>query len=243
MSGHSHWAGIKHKKGLEDAKRAKVFGKLARAIVIAAREKGPNPDANPSLRLAIEKAKAANMPAENVERALKRGAGGTSEAALEEFLYEAFSPGGIAVLIEGITDNKNRTLNEIKKILQDHGGRLAELGSVRWMFERKGAILLGLGEDGLGADRELAVIDAGAEEMAKDAGETTIYTAPEKMMEVKRRLEEMQLPIASAGFAYLPKNPSPIPDQGSRRTLEKFLEALDEHDDVQELYVNAVLAS
>jgi YebC/PmpR family DNA-binding regulatory protein len=142
MSGHSHWAGIKHKKGIEDAKRAKVFTKLARVIVVAAREKGWNPDMNPSLRLAIEKARAANMPTDKIERAIERGSGKGGEEALEGFCYEAFGPGSVATLIEGITDNKNRTFGEVRKIITDHGGRMAEQGSVQWMFNRKGLISL-----------------------------------------------------------------------------------------------------
>ena len=238
MSGHSHWAGIKHKKGIADAKRAKVFAKLARVIVIAAREKGGNPDMNPSLRLAIEKARAGNMPADNIERAIKRGTGEGGGEMLEGFLYEAFGPAGVAVLIEGITDNKNRTLGELRKIMQDHGGRMAEQGSVQWMFDRRGVAVLSNIQYPISNDAELKIIDAGAEDIQATEDGILVYTAPDAVMEVKKKLEEAGLTVQEAGFDYIPKNPIAVTGENTRKQLEAFFEALDEHDDVQELYAN-----
>lgn len=234
MSGHSHWAGIKHKKGIEDAKRAKVFAKLARVITIATREKGGNPDMNPSLRLAVEKARAANMPSDNIERAIKRGTGGEEGSALEGFCYEAFAPGGVAILIEGITDNKNRTLSEIRKILSTHGGRMAEQGSVQWMFDRRGCLAITTPDSEL----ELKIIDAGAEDIKQTEQETLVYTAPDKVMEVKKNLEGSGIAVSSMSFAYIPKNPMPAEDDATQKNLERLFDALDEHDDVQEIYAN-----
>ncbi|MDO8557925.1 MAG: YebC/PmpR family DNA-binding transcriptional regulator [bacterium] len=239
MSGHSHWSGIKHKKGIEDAKRAKVFAKMARFIVIAARGKGGNPDMNPALRMAIEKARAANMPADNIERAIKRGTGEGLEETLEGFLYEAFAPGGAAVLIEGITDNKNRTLSEVRKIISDQGGRMAEQGSVQWMFERKGLITLSKdAPENSSSDAEMRIIDAGAEDIRQSDEHINVYTAPDKVMEVKKRLDEVGIKVESAGFDYVPKMLGPAPDEKIKQKLEEFFEALDEHDDVQEIYSN-----
>src|SRR3989338_5375699 len=238
MSGHSHWAGIKHKKGIADAKRAKVFAKLARVIVITAREKGDNPDMTPGRRLAIEKARAANMPADNIERAIKRGAGKAEGEALEGFVYEAFGPAGSAMLIEGITDNKNRTLGELRKIMQDRGGRMAEQGSVAWMFERRGFTIISSTQYPISSDVELKIIDAGAEDIQQTEDGALVYTAPDKVMEVKKKLEEAGFAVQEAGFDYVPKNPVAISDEKERGRLEEFFEALDEHDDVQAVYAN-----
>lgn len=241
MSGHSHWAGIKHKKGIADAKRAKVFTKIARVITVAAREKGGDPAANASLRMAIEKARAANMPADNIERAMKRGTGDIEGGKLEGFLYEAYGPGGVALLIEGITDNKQRTLPEIKKVLAEHGGRFAEQGSVLWMFERKGFLSVPFEEGAQKEGLELKIIDAGAEDVRERGEAFGVYTAPEKLMETKKRLEEADIQVASAGFDYVEKTPATSLDEGSKKKLENLFEALDEHDDVQEIYSNAQL--
>lgn len=241
MSGHSHWAGIKHKKGIEDAKRAKIFAKLARVIVIAAREKGANLDMNPGLRVAVEKARAANMPSDNIDRAIKHGTGEGSTEALEGFLYEVFGPGGAAVLIEGITDNKNRTWNEIRKMVSDHGGRMADPGSVQWMFERKGYLAVTVDRPQLTVDMEgieLKIIDAGADDIESRADGIVAYTAPDKLMEAKKNLEAASFRVLETGFEYLSKNPIPVTDEKTRGSLEKFFEALDDHDDVQEIYSN-----
>lgn len=241
MSGHSHWAGIKHKKGIEDARRAKIFAKMARFIVIAARDKGGDPAMNPSLRMAVEKARSVNMPADNIERAIKRGTGEGEGMALEGVLYEAFGPGGAAVLIEGITDNKNRTLPEVRKIVTEHGGRMADPGSVAWMFERKGYLTVPTDDKNqmTNDDVELKAIDAGADDIKKGDEGVVVYTAPDKLMEVKKNLEGAGIAIRETGFEYIAKNALPPSDEKTQAQLEKFFEALDEHDDVQEIYSNA----
>ncbi len=177
MSGHSHWAGIKHKKAITDARRGKVFSKISRLITIAAKEKGGDPETNPKLKLAIEKAKELNVPKENIERAIKRGTGQLAGAQMEEFIYEAYGPAGVAVIIEGITDNKNRTLAEIKHVLGRFEGKLAEAGSVKYLFDKK-------------------------------------------------------------GDEWLAKYPLEITDEKSKTQLEKLFEALDENEDVQDIYSN-----
>lgn len=240
MSGHSHWAGIKHKKGIEDAKRAKVFAKMARIIVIAARERGGDPATNSTLRMVIEKARGANMPADNIERAIKRATGEGASDALEGFLYEAFGPGGAAILVEGITDNKNRTLPEVRKIITEHGGRMADPGSLQWMFERKGYLELATSnQQPVTSEMELKVIDAGAEDLKQTDAGLVVYTAPEKLMEVKKSLEGAGIAVGETGFEYIAKNPVSVSDEKVREQLEKFFEVLDEHDDVQEIYSNS----
>lgn len=237
MSGHSHWAGIKHKKGLEDAKRGKVFSKLGKTISVAARDHGPDPASNPTLRVAIEKAREANMPNDNIERAIKRGTGELEGAKLEEITLEIFGPEGAAILAEGITDNKNRTLSDIKKILSGHNAKLANEGGVKWMFSRKGVLTI----NARGKNREaleLTVIDAGAEDLLwNDEGDLVVYTSPETLDEVKQKLEKEGLVIISSGLEWMPQNPIDLgPEQ--RMKLEKLFEALDEYEDVQEIYSN-----
>jgi len=236
MSGHSHWAGIKHKKGLEDVKRGKVFSKLGKMISVAVRDQGGDPDTNPRLRVAIEKAHEENMPNENIERAIKRGAGEIEGVKFEQIVLEIVAPDGVAILAETITDNKNRTLSEIKRILSEHNAKLASEGSVKWMFSQKGvASLNSAGRDKEGL--ELTAIDAGAEDIAWDEDLLTIYTAPENIEILKQNLEQKNLPAESSEIAWVPQNPVQI-DLGQREKLEKLLEALDDYEDVQEIYSN-----
>ena len=236
MSGHSHWAGIKHQKGIKDAKRAKVFTKLAKPIIIAAREGGGNPDTNFKLRMAIDKAREFNMPKENIERAIKRGTGELKEERIEEIIYEAMGPGGIMMLIKTTTDNKNRTLSEIKTILTKNGGKFAEAGSAMWNFEQIGSVLLDLQEKD--ADEiELVAIDAGAKDIQVEAEAMRIFTAPSDLQKVQENLEKRHFKIEEAGLAYLPKNTVKI-DENTQMDYEKLLEALDEQDDVEEIYDN-----
>lgn len=237
MSGHSHWAGIKHKKALEDAKRGNVFGKLGKMISVAVREKGPDPATNPKLRVVIEKAQESNMPKENVERAIKRGAGELEGITLEEIVLEIYGPEGVAIMVEGITDNKNRTLSEIKKILSLHGAKLANEGSVRWMFNQKGLISV----QSSPKDKEsveLKAIDAGAEDISWDEDSIlSVYTSPETVESTRQTLEHGGLQIKSARLEWVAQNPiETTPKQ--REKLEKLFEALDEYDDVQEIYSN-----
>ena len=241
MSGHSHFSSIKHKKGIEDAKRGKLFSKLARQISVASREKGSDPEMNSFLRLVIEKAKEFNMPKENIERAIKRGAGELEEERLEEILYEAYGPGGIAVIIEGITDNKNRSLGEIKQILNQAGGKLANEGSVKWMFERKGCITLLITNNNEYANKkdelELAAIEAGAQDIYWHEDVLDIYTNPEELEKVKKVLDEKKINIESASLDWVAKNEVEL-EEKQKNAAGKLFEALDENEAVQEIYSN-----
>jgi len=239
MSGHSHWAGIKHDKGIADAKRGMAFSKLARMISIAAK-KGRDPSINSALRVAIEKAREINMPTENIERAIKRGTGELEGAKLEEVIFEAYGPGNTAIIIEGITDNKNRTLNEIKKILGQSGGKLAVAGSVQWLFERKGVITVSIvanQEKITKENLELKAIENGAEDISWKDDFLNILTKTEILEKVKKSLEDQGLKIESASLDWTPKNLINI-DEKNRLACQKLFEALDENEDVQEIYSN-----
>lgn len=242
MSGHSHFSSIKHKKAITDAKRGKMFSKLARQISIAAQEKGGNPETNAGLRLAIEKAKSFNMPKQNIERAIKKGSGEIEEERLEEVVYEAYGPGGIALIIEGITDNKNRSLGEIKQALNQYGGKMANEGAVKWMFERKGIISLqttDLSELGMEnkEELELKVIEAGAEDIRWHDDCLDIYTKTEDLEKVKKNLEEQKMKIESTGSEWVAKSDIQI-NEKEKETAEKLFSALDESESVQEIYSN-----
>ncbi len=239
MSGHSKWSQIKHKKAITDGKKSKIFGKLARLITLAVRDKGDNPEINATLRLAIDKAKQMNMPIDNIERAIKRGSGEMAGAQIEEVTYDAYGPGNIALIIEGITDNKNRTLSEIRNILTKHNGKLAE-GGVQWLFDKKGVIELSA-EENNGKNKEeleLSVIEAGAEDIIWQDNNLKIYTLPENFEITKNNLEKTGLKIDSSSLDLIPKTPIEITDEKIRNQLEKLLDALDENDDVNEIYSN-----
>lgn len=236
MSGHSHWAGIKHKKGIEDAKRAKVFTKLAKPIVIAAKEGGGNPDTNFKLRLAIEKAREFNMPKDNIEKAIKRGTGELKGEEIAEVVYEAMGPEGIMMIIKATTDNKNRTVSEIKNILTKTGGKLAETGSAMWNFEQVGSIILDTQEKSLD-ELELLAIDSGAKEIKNENGSLIIFTEAKDLQKVQENLGKNNLKVLEAGLVYTPKNTVKI-DENTRLDYEKLLEALDEQEDVEEIYDN-----
>jgi len=244
MSGHSHFSSIKHKKALEDQKRGKVFSKLARMISVAARE-GANPEANPKLRQALEEAHGFNLPKENIERAIKRGTGELKGARLEAMSYEAYGPGGIALIIEGITDNKNRTLSELRQILQKYGGKLAEAGSVKWLFERKGAITITpndqipiIKKDEL----EMKAIEAGAEDIYwhKTEDILDVYTKPEELATIKKDLETQGLKIETATLDWVAKEQVEVSDKESEN-CQKLFEELDESEAVQDIYSNLKL--
>ena len=238
MSGHSHFSSIKHKKEITDAKRGKVFSKLARQISVAVREKGSDPEANSGLRLVIEKAKSVNMPKDNIERAIKRGTGELAEEKLEEVIYEAYGPGGIAIIIEGITDNKNRALGEIKQILNQAGGKLADSGSVKWMFERKGAITINNEQKTISKeDLEMKAIEAGADDIYWHKEILDIYTKPENLEKVKKNLEEQEIKAESASLDWVAKDEIEL-EEKERKTAERLFELLDENDAVQEIYSN-----
>jgi len=235
MSGHSKWAQIKYKKAITDAKKSKIFSKLAALITIATREKSGDPNMNPKLRLAVEKARAMNMPMGNIERAIKRGTGEIEAGNLEELLLEAYGPGGKAILISAITDNKNRTLAEIKHILNEYGGKLASSGSVRWMFEEKGKIILE--NKKLNEDMELKIIEAGAEDIKTDGETIMIFTQPECLELVKQKIIEVGLEISDASLDFVPKTTEKI-SEDEKENYEKFFEALDDQQDVEEIYSN-----
>ncbi len=241
MSGHSHWAGIKHKKAAEDAKRGKVFSKLARIIALAAKEGGNNPATNPKLKDAIDYARSFNLPKDNIERAIKRGAGDVEGTTLVSCLLEAFGPGGTPLLVETITDNKNRTLAEIKTILAKHNGKLAGEGSVKWQFERKGIIAIKKPEGAKGPkeDLEFAAIDAGAEDLNwQEGGVLQIHTKTESLDKVKNNLKESGMKIQSATLGWVPKEEGTPEDEKTKNALAKLFEELDEHDDVHAIYSN-----
>ncbi|MBI4134617.1 MAG: YebC/PmpR family DNA-binding transcriptional regulator [Candidatus Sungbacteria bacterium] len=238
MSGHSRWKQIKHKKEAADKKRGGLFSKLAKAITVAAR-KGTYPEMNTQLRLAIQRARGANMPSENIERAIARSDPAKADAELFEVTYEAYAPGGSALLIEGITDNKNRTAAEIKRILAEHGGKLAETGSVAWMFEKKGMVALKTAENQnlKLPETELLLIDSGAEEIADDADGLTAVLPHETRQQFIKELESRGFTIRESYDAFIPKIKKLI-DEGNTDTVEKLIEALEVHDDIQEVWSN-----
>lgn len=234
MSGHSKWSKIKHKKAIEDAKKAKVFSKLSRLILFAAREKGGNPETNSDLKIAVEKAKSFNMPQDNIERAIKKGTGGVGGIKLENLLLEAFGPSGISILIEVVTDNKNRSLSEIRKIVETFGGKMAS-GGVAWKFEKMGVISIGI-ENTDKEKLELLSIELGAKDILEKDNILEVYTAPEKLEEIKNKLLEKEALIESSTIDWVPKELIDTQDKETKEKAEKLFEALDEHEDVQEIY-------
>lgn len=244
MSGHSHWATIKRQKSVADAKKGKVFSKMARVISIAAKEKGGDPSTNASLRMAIEQAREFNMPKENIDRAIKKGTGELEGEKLEEVIFEAFGPGGIAVIIEGITDNKNRSLGEIKQIVNQNNGKLANEGSVRWLFEKKGFITINpkfpISNFQTKDDLELTVIESGAEDTKWDGDNFDIFTKPEDFEKVKKTLEEKGIKVESSDLGWVAKEEIPVGEK-EKEQAEKLFEALDENDAVQNVYSNLKL--
>jgi YebC/PmpR family DNA-binding regulatory protein len=237
MSGHSKWAGIKHKKALVDAKRGKLFGKLARAITVAAREGGGDPDHNATLAQAIVKAKDANMPHDNIDRAIKKGSGAGSEAETYQHLtYEGYGPNGVAVYVTALTDNKNRTAADIRYIFDRVGGKLGTDGSVSWMFERKGVIFV----DAAGRDEEelmMAAIDAGAEDVLAEGDSFEIRCSVADFLTVRSKLEHAGITFSSAELTMIPKNTVALDEADARKTL-RLLDALEDNDDVQEVFAN-----
>ncbi|HEX9722029.1 MAG TPA: YebC/PmpR family DNA-binding transcriptional regulator [Candidatus Paceibacterota bacterium] len=231
MSGHSHFRTVMHKKGLADAKRSQMFSKLAKELTVAAKEGGTDLQANPRLRTVIEKAKSANMPADNIERALKK-ATGEDAGRLEEVLFEAYGPGGVAILVTAITDNKNRTLGQVKQILQKNQGKMVEGGAVRWLFERKGVTTV----ENAPKDLELFAIEAGAEDLFWRDHTLDIYTDPSALNSLKARLEEKNVHV-TASIDWVPKE-RVNPSEKDAQAAEKLFAALDDQDDVQDMYAN-----
>lgn len=233
MSGHSKWSTIKHKKAAADAKRGKLFTQLTKELTIAARE-GGDPEFNARLRLAIDKAKENNMPKDNIERAVKRGTGELEGQELQEIMYEGYAPHGVGVLIEVVTDNRNRAIAELRHALTRNGGSMAEAGSVAWQFERKGYLSL---KEPVADEDELFLVaaDAGAEDVQFDDGEAGIYTELESFARVRGALEEMGYQLSEARMMYMPKNPVTL-DKAQAVQVLKVLDHLEELDDVQNVY-------
>lgn len=239
MGGHSHWSQIKRQKGTADARRGQLFTKLAREITVATRQGGGgDPSMNPRLRLAIDKARSYNMPLDNIDRAIKRGLGQTGEAELVETIYEGYGPGGIAIMVEALTDNRNRTAADVRAAFSRGGGSLGEAGCVSWLFENKGVISVAADDvddpDAVG----LQAIDAGADDVETEGDAVEIYTDPDRLDEVRRALEAEDIPIASADVTMVPKSTVPLDDKDSLQAL-KLLDRLEELDDVQRVYSNA----
>lgn len=235
MSGHSKWATIKHKKAALDSKRGKVFTRIIKEIMIAARN-GGDPDANPRLRTAILAAKGVSMPADNIKRAVMRGTGELEGGQIDELTYEGYGPGGAAIVVEVATDNKNRTVSEIRHTFSKYGGDMGSPGSVAWMFERKGQILIE--QDKAKEDDLMAlVLDAGAEDLRTDGDNWEVVTAPENLHSVQEAITKAGIPTVSAQVAFLPKNTVMVEGSNVNRLL-KLTEALEEHDDVQNVFSN-----
>jgi YebC/PmpR family DNA-binding regulatory protein len=237
MSGHSHWAGIKQRKGINDAKRAGVFTKYGRLISIAAKQGGGNPDHNFSLRLAIDQARSVNMPKDTIERAIKKGTGELKDGAeIEEVIYEGYGPGNVAMLVKTATDNKNRTVSEIKSLFTKAGGKMAGEGSVKFMFKQVGNIEILVGDKDP-YDLEMAAIEAGAEDTIYAGDMISVYTKTSDLQKVKENLEKTGIAISGAGLIYAPLQKIEL-DPDTKIDYENLLEKLDEHDDVQEIYDN-----
>jgi YebC/PmpR family DNA-binding regulatory protein len=237
MSGHSKWATIKRKKAATDAARGKVFTKVIKEITIAARDGGGDPMGNPRLRLAIQSAKASNMPQDNINRAIKKGTGELEGVRYEEINYEAYAPHAIALMIECVTDNRNRTVAELRHLIAKHNGNLGESGSVAWMFEKKGVILVDKGNHSEDEIMEI-ILDAGADDLKDDESFFEIISAVENFEKVRKAIEEKKYKIDSASLQFVAKDLVPI-DEKAAGDVIKILEALDEHDDVQNVYSNA----
>jgi YebC/PmpR family DNA-binding regulatory protein len=236
MAGHSKWAGIKHKKAIVDARRGKLFTKLARAITVAAKEGGGDPEGNPALSLAVQKAKDASMPKDNIERAIAKGTGeGTDAEALETVVYEGYGPGGVAVMIEALTDNRNRTGSEVRHIFGKHGGNLGEPGSVAYLFDKTGVIVVDA--ERYTEDDLMPAIDAGATDIALDADVFEVLSDPSDLSAVRAALDEAGVEVESFEVAQRPKTTVPLDEDGATK-LMKLIDALEDQDDVDTVHAN-----
>ena len=238
MSGHSKWAGIKHKKAIVDSKKGKAFSRISKEISVAARIGSGNVDMNPRLRLAVEKAKGVNMPSDNVKRAIMKGTGELPGVSYEEIMYEGYGPGGTAMMLEVMTDNKTRTIAELRHIMGKHNGNIAETGSVAWVFDKKGYMLVDKKE--CGEDKLMTIaLDAGAEDVKNDPGEENyeVITAPEDLGNVKDFLEKENIKLNMSEVTMLPKNYVKLDSKDAQKML-KLMDALEEHDDIQNVYAN-----
>lgn len=237
MSGHSKWSTIKRKKGANDAKRGKIFTRLIKEITVAARSGGGDPEGNPRLRTAIAAAKAENMPKDNISRAIKKGTGEIAGEVYDEILYEGYGPGGVAVLVECLTDNRNRTVADVRHYFAKNNGNLGESGCVNWMFDKKGMIVVdkaGVSEEEL---MDMA-LEAGAEDVVEEESEFQILTTAEDFENVRGELEAGGMQYLDASISMIPQNTVDVADEKTARSLMKLMESLEDHDDVQNVYAN-----
>ncbi|MFC1548835.1 YebC/PmpR family DNA-binding transcriptional regulator [Candidatus Omnitrophota bacterium] len=237
MSGHSKWASIKHKKGAVDAKRGKIFTKLIREITVAAREGGGNPEANPRLRLAIQKAKDSNMPADNIDRGIKKGTGELEGVSYENVSFEGYAPGGVAIIVEGLTDNKNRTTSEVRSIFSKRGGNMAGEGSVAFQFERKGVFMVKR-QDAKEDELLDVALESGAEDLTSDEDFFQIICAPQDFDKVRSGLTEKNVKLESGELSQVPNNTIKVEDAETARKILALVEDLEDNDDVQNVYTN-----
>ncbi|WP_027339916.1 YebC/PmpR family DNA-binding transcriptional regulator [Halonatronum saccharophilum] len=239
MAGHSKWANIKHKKAKEDKARGKLFSKLVKKITVAAREGGGDPEINNDLALVVQKAKDANMPKDNIERAIKRGTGELEGVNYEQFVYEGYAPAGVALYMEIMTDNRNRAASEVRHVLSKNGGNLGESGCVAWMFERKGQLIIDRSEVEVDEDEiMLAVLEAGAEDITVDEAAVEIITEPGDLKSVRDALEDMGYKFTDSDVAMIPENKISLDDPNDAKKVLKLIDALEDHDDIQEVYAN-----
>ena len=238
MSGHSKWSSIKHKKGAADAKRGKLFSKLSRAIIVAAKEGGGNPADNLALQNAIEKARSYSMPKDNIERAIARGAGSEGDGdAYEPIVYEGYGPSGVALIVEALTDNRNRTASDVRHAFDKHDGNLGGSGAVSWLFERRGVILVD--EDKADEDElTLAAAEGGADDVTRDGSSFVVTSAPETLVSVREALEDAGIEVASAELTMVPKTTVSLDDESAAKKVLHLIDALEENDDVQDVYAN-----
>lgn len=239
MAGHSHWAGIKHKKAIIDAKRGKVFSKCSKAIIVAARSGGGDPGTNLSLKYAIDKAKAANMTRDAIERAIKKGTGELEGTSYEALMYEGYGPGGVAVLVEILTDNRNRTAAELRKLFEKRNATLAEPGAVAWQFEQKGQVLVAAE----GADEEALMelaLEAGADDFGAEGDSYQVLSDPKLFEAVRKAISDADFTVESGEVTFIPSQTVPVDAKTGKKLLD-FLEVLDDHDDVQRLHANVEL--
>ncbi|HZW83307.1 MAG TPA: YebC/PmpR family DNA-binding transcriptional regulator [Candidatus Deferrimicrobium sp.] len=239
MSGHSKWANIKHKKAKVDAQKGKVFTKLGKELIIAARQGGSDPNNNFRLKIAIQAAKSANMPNDNIQRAIQRGAGGADSANFEELTYEGYGPGGIAVMINIMTDNRNKTAGEVRHLFSKNGGNMGETGCVSWMFNSKGEIVLDRSKVSLGEDDLMMVcLEAGAEDLQLEEETAQVLTAPENLEAVRQALLDQGIEVDSAAVSLVPENTVEVTDKEQALKIIKLMDLLEDHDDVQNVYAN-----
>jgi YebC/PmpR family DNA-binding regulatory protein len=238
MSGHSKWSSIKHKKGAADARRGKLFSKLSRAIIVATREGGPDPAANLALANAVEKARSYSMPKDNIERAIARGSGADADtAAFETVVYEGYGPSGVAVIVEALTDNRNRTASDVRHVFAKNDGNLGGSGAVSWLFERRGVVLVdadGVDEDEL----TLAAAEGGADDVTRDGSSFQVVAAPESLVPVREAIAQAGIPVQAAELTLVPKTTVEVAEESAAKKILRLIDQLEENDDVQDVYSN-----